>query len=159
MPNLWNLTNTSQSFVFGAAALKVRVPGSWHWNTALTVIASSIIHCALLHEGSYYKLHQDSEATYNAPTEILQQKFDKMQQIILGHKDNHLKLAPYTGDKTSLPMYVTMCLVHTTVTRCMLMSVLGVLSVHTVQLRAGANGPAGQVLAWPLFTRCTPSFS
>ena len=25
--------------------------------------------------------------------------------------------------------------------------------------RAGANGPAGKVLAWPLFTRCTPSFS
>ena len=24
--------------------------------------------------------------------------------------------------------------------------------------RAGANGPAGQVLAWPLFTRRTPSF-
>ena len=29
----------------------------------------------------------------------------------------------------------------------------------TIQDRAGANGPAGQVLAWPLFTRCTPSFS
>ena len=28
-----------------------------------------------------------------------------------------------------------------------------------VKCRAGANGPASQVLAWPLLTRRTPSFS
>ena len=31
--------------------------------------------------------------------------------------------------------------------------------LKSLHFRAGANGPAGQVLAWPLFTRRTPSFS
>ena len=33
------------------------------------------------------------------------------------------------------------------------------IGMWSLVIRAGANGPASQVLAWPLFTRCMPSFS
>ena len=35
--------------------------------------------------------------------------------------------------------------------------VVYVIKYHMIQYRAGAKGPASQVLAWPLFTKRTPS--